>query len=147
VWFRYYQDKVPHTTREVGSFWWKDVMRLNNIYRSVSQCFIGNGSTVCFWEDRWLPDVLSTKYPRLASFARNRYASVQEIMTSIDLDNLFILPLTQQAFEEMLQLQEGIQNVSIEEDDKDTWCPSWGSFFTSKKFYSLVYNMLTPFTR
>ena len=147
MWFRYYQDKVPHTTREVGSFWWKDVMRLNNIYRSVSQCFIGNGSTVCFWEDRWLPGVLSTKYPRLASFARNRYASVQEIMTSIDLDNLFILPLTQQAFEEMLQLQEGIQNVSIEEDDKDTWCPSWGSFFTSKKFYSLVYNMLTPFTR
>ena len=117
-------------------------MRLNNIYQSVSQCSTGSGSIVCFWEDRWLPDVLSTKYPRLTSFARNRYASVQEIMVSMDLDTLFMLPLTHQAFEELIQLQEDIQNVRIEGNDKDTWCPSWGTFFTSKKIYSLVYNMV-----
>jgi len=28
VWFKYYQEKVPHASRETGSFWWKDVMRL-----------------------------------------------------------------------------------------------------------------------
>ena len=121
-------------------------MRLNNIYRSVSQCSTGSGSIVCFWEDKWLPDVLSTKYPRLTSFARNGYASVQEIMVSMDLDTLFMLPLTHQAFEELIQLQEDIQNVRIEGNDKDTWCPSWGTFFTSMKIYSLVYNMVDAHT-
>jgi hypothetical protein len=29
VWFRYYSNKVPHASREVGSFWWNDVLRLN----------------------------------------------------------------------------------------------------------------------
>lgn len=23
VWSKYYEDKIPHATREVGSFWWK----------------------------------------------------------------------------------------------------------------------------
>jgi hypothetical protein len=41
VWFKYYQNKVPHTAREVGSFWWKGILRLNGIYRGFSQCDIG----------------------------------------------------------------------------------------------------------
>ena len=67
-------------------------------------------------------------------------------MVSMDLDTLFMLPLTHQAFEELIQLQEDIQNVRIEGNDKDTWCPSWGTFFTSKKFGSLVYNMVDAHT-
>jgi len=26
VWYRYYQNKVPHATRELGSFWWRDII-------------------------------------------------------------------------------------------------------------------------
>jgi hypothetical protein len=38
VWDKYYTDKVPHASREVGSFWWRDVMRLSDIYRGIARC-------------------------------------------------------------------------------------------------------------
>jgi len=48
VWNKYYVGKVPHECREMGSFWWRDVMRLNTIYRGVARCTLGDGSTVSF---------------------------------------------------------------------------------------------------
>ena len=67
VWFKYYQNKVPYTAREMGSFWWKDVLRLHNLYRSIAHCTMGNGASVCFWEDEWAGEILAEKYPRIAS--------------------------------------------------------------------------------
>ena len=32
IWDRYYTNKIPHAAREVGSFWWKDVLRLSSLY-------------------------------------------------------------------------------------------------------------------
>lgn len=26
IWSKYYESKIPHVSREVGSFWWKDVL-------------------------------------------------------------------------------------------------------------------------
>jgi hypothetical protein len=49
VWWKYYQGKVPHAAREVGSFWWKDILRLSNLFRGIARCTIGDGSTVLFW--------------------------------------------------------------------------------------------------
>jgi hypothetical protein len=49
IWSKYYFIKVPHAAREVGSFWWKDILRLNVIFRNVSNCVLGNGASVCFW--------------------------------------------------------------------------------------------------
>jgi hypothetical protein len=36
VWSKYYTTKVPHAARESGSFWWKDVLRLNVIFRGIA---------------------------------------------------------------------------------------------------------------
>lgn len=86
VWSTYYSNnKVPHATREVGSFWWKDVFRLNTLYRGVAHCNVGDESTVLFWEDTWSSDVLANSFPRLFSFAKNEHASVKSIMESPDL--------------------------------------------------------------
>jgi hypothetical protein len=60
------------------------------------------------------------------SFARNRNMLVQEIMEDVDLDELFILPISQQAFEEMVQLQEKVQNINTNADERDSWCQTWG---------------------
>lgn len=90
----YYVDKVPHVTREVGSFWWKDVFRLHNLYRGVARCSIGDGSTVLFWDDAWSQEVLSNKYPHLFSFAHSDHSSVKHIMDAQDLESIFFLPLT-----------------------------------------------------
>jgi len=132
---KYYQNRVPHATRELGSFWWKDVMRLNNIYRTISRCFIGNGATACFWEDQWADGILATLFPRIASFAKSSSTLVQEIMHLSDLDSIFFLPLPSQATEKLQQLQMHIQNIPYDEDTLDHWQPTWGSEYTSRKFY------------
>jgi hypothetical protein len=71
VWFKYYQDRVPHGSREVGSFWWKDIQRLNGLYQGTAQCNLGKGNTVMFWQDLWTDSILAHQFPRLFSFARD----------------------------------------------------------------------------
>jgi len=48
IWDRYYTNKIPHAAREVGSIWWNDVLRLSSLYRTISRCTLGDGSTVLF---------------------------------------------------------------------------------------------------
>jgi hypothetical protein len=43
-----YGEEVPHAKSKRGSFWWQDIFSLVEDYRSISQCKIGNGSTVLF---------------------------------------------------------------------------------------------------
>ena len=51
IWSKYYSNKVSHATREVGSFWWKDVQWLSIIFRNIARCNIGDGTTVTLWHD------------------------------------------------------------------------------------------------
>lgn len=121
VWSTYYNDKVPHATREMGSFWWKDVLRLNNLYRGVAQCTIGDGSTTLFWDDLWSPQLLVDAFPRLFSFAKSDHSSVKQIMQAQDLESIFVLPLSQDAYQEFQDLRLYIQNIVYDEDGKDQW--------------------------
>jgi hypothetical protein len=90
----------------VGSFLWQDVLRLQVLFRGIARCVLGNGATVTFWEDLWCNEVLVHKYPWLFSFARNEAISVQQFIQVHDLDNLFALPISPEAFVELLQLQD-----------------------------------------
>jgi hypothetical protein len=49
IWNRYYQHKVPHASSEVGSLWWKDILRLQVLFRGTARCVLGNGA-ITFWE-------------------------------------------------------------------------------------------------
>jgi len=80
--------------------------------------------------------MLAQTYPRLATFARNRGASVLEIMEAVDLDSLFLLPLSQQAFEELETLQAQLQDIPYDEDVVDRWIPIWVNTYTTWRFYS-----------
>lgn len=140
IWEKYYPDKVPHASREVGSFWWRDVMRLNTIYRGIAKCTVGDGSTICFWEDLWSDTVLSTEFPRLFTFATNETISVHDIMETASLDDIFFLPLSAQAYDELLILQDHLQTIAYEEEAADSWVLMWGPKYTSSKFYAHVFS-------
>jgi hypothetical protein len=132
VWSKYYINKVPHATREVGSFWWKDILRLNSLYRSIASCSLGDGSTVLFWDDKWSHVILAETFPHLLQFSRNDRISVQGVMQAEDLDSLFMLPLTQEAF-----------TVSFDESIKDKWTLAWGSnTYSSSRLYKLAFQGL-----
>ena len=94
VWFKHYHMKVPHASPEVGSFWWNDILRLNVLYRGISKCAVGDGSTVTFWEDLWSEEIMATKFFVFFSFVRNNNSSVQELLNAEDLDSILHLPLS-----------------------------------------------------
>jgi hypothetical protein len=140
IWYKYYDGKVPHATREVGSFWWKDVQRLSTIFRGIARCAVGEGTTVTFWEDLWADGILAHRFPRLYSFAKDTSISVNGVMNAEDLDSLFMLPLSQEAFDELHMLEEVLQVQSFDEENKDVWSYQWGSTtYSSKKLYNLAF--------
>ena len=91
-------------------------------------CEIGDGSTVCFWDDLWAGEVLSHTYPRLASFVGSDDESAKQTIQSEDLDSIFVLPLSEDAFGELDKLQEKLQELEYDEDSNDRWFPIWGHF-------------------
>jgi hypothetical protein len=140
IWTKYYQNKVPHAAREVGSFWWKDVLRLNTQYRGIAKCSIGNVSTVLFWNDIWSDAILSSPIPRLFSYDSNQNASVKQIMKANDLESVLNLPLSAQAYEEYLSIQDYLSSQAYDFDGTDQWSFIWGSQqYSSRKFYSRVF--------
>jgi hypothetical protein len=49
-----------------------------------------------------------------------------------NLDELFILPLSQQAHDEFLDLSNELLEVNLDVLSADRWHPSWGSLFTPR---------------
>ena len=52
-----------------------------------------------------------------------------------DLDSVFVLPFSQVALDELLQLQQLTENIPFDESLRDTWLTIWGGNYTSSKFY------------
>jgi hypothetical protein len=71
IWNTYYsKGKVPHATKDKVSFWWKDLLKLCDIYIGIDKCSVGDGTTVLFWSDIWSDQLLQDKFPILFSFAK-----------------------------------------------------------------------------
>jgi hypothetical protein len=140
IWNRYYEGRVPHECSEVGSFWWRDVMRLHIIYRRIARCKIGDGSTVSFWNDIWNSSALSVEFPRLYSYAKWTSISVQSLMLQQELEELLYLPLSTQAHDELLNLENLLQAIEYDDTIPDAWSPIWGSKYSSRRFYTYVFS-------
>jgi hypothetical protein len=146
IWNSHYSNgEVPHASKEKGSFWWKDVLKLSDLFRRIASCKVGDGSTVLFWSDVWNDHLLQYKVPRLYSFTKNKNISVAAFLQNDSLEAQFHLPLLEQAFQEYLQLQQIIQQVQVSENSKDSWHYIWGnSTYTASKFYHLPYKNVNP---
>ena len=60
-------------------------------------------------------------------------------MQADDLDSLFLLPLSQQALEE---LQNQLQDIPYDDDAIDKWVPILGNTYTSRRFYFEVFKYI-----
>jgi hypothetical protein len=120
VW-RYYPSCVPHASNFCDSFWWRDIIKLVESYRSI--CIINgkSGDTALLWFDSWNGLDLHTDFPRLFSFALDNTISVREVFQQEDISQLFYLPLSQKVFEELEQLQLIIASIELDSDGKDEW--------------------------
>jgi hypothetical protein len=146
IWSVHYSNgQVPHATTDKGSFWWKDILKLCDLFRGIANCKIGDGSTVLFWSDLWNDNVMQIKYPRLYSFAKNKNISVAQFLTNNTLEMQFHLPLSEQAYQEYQSLQDYFQTFQVQQGAKDSWHYIWGnSTYTSSRFYNFPFSNIHP---
>lgn len=101
IWNAYYNQAVQHASDACGSFWWRDLMQLSDIFRGVTKVKLGNGSMTLFWKDLWGEHTLCDFHSRAYSFARDEDASVQNMLKSETLGEAFHLSLSIQARDEV----------------------------------------------
>jgi hypothetical protein len=63
-------------------------------------------------------------------------------MEANDLDDIFILPFSQQAIRELEELQDSLQAIQYDEESMDIWKPNRGNNYAAKIFYNHVYDVL-----
>jgi hypothetical protein len=66
--------------------------------------------------------------------------SIQQFLLAPDLDSLFDLPLTPEAFDEMLQLQDMLQMMQFDSNESDSRSFIWGNQrYSSRCYYERVF--------
>lgn len=91
------------------------------------------------WYDRWGSQPLAIEAPELFSYARNKMmSSVQRAFNADDTSDLFHLPLSHIAFDQLQVLQQRIIHRPLSDQD-DSWIYAWGSnIYASTKVYKLL---------
>lgn len=101
----------------------------------MASATILDGSTCFFWNDMWNGRLLSSQFLELCSFRKDKNISVQSVINTEDMTDLFHLPLSIQAFDRYQQLDIFMQNVNVQPGN-DIWTYIWGSNqFSSRKTY------------
>lgn len=124
-------DRLPSCSR-IGSFWWRSLLSLVQNFKGLASPIIGNGRTIFFWDDLWNKGIPAQQYPELFSFACNSKLSIKEAKQKEHLFEIFQLPLSEQAYEQYLELNESCEQINII-NAKDNWEFIWGSKIFSKK--------------
>jgi len=126
VWEKHYRNgRLPNHVKK-WSFWWKDVLKLLPIFKDMLSVQIKNGQSCMLWLDKWDEQPLSQRMPELFSFAKNKSISVERAFSENHLSQLFSLPLSHIAFQQMQSLEEMITQSSLVPED-DVWGFRWGT--------------------
>jgi hypothetical protein len=114
VWNTYYpNEEVTHATKKKVSFWWRDILKLSDMFRGITICKVGNGTSVMFWLDVLNEHHLRHKFSRLYSYAKNKNISIAKFLLNNNINDQFHLPLSLKAFQEYQELQQLIQQIQL----------------------------------
>jgi hypothetical protein len=109
--------RPPHERKNVGSFWWKDIMALVPSFLLMMRCKVNCGFSVSFWNDYWDVGIVKTLYPQLFSFARYKNALLANSFHG-KLVGPF-LPLSHISFEQFKWLKNSISALHLLTQDFD----------------------------
>jgi hypothetical protein len=139
VWDNYYQNGKLSGQNKKGSFWWKDIVKILHKFKDLAAVSVADGSSVIFWKDHWNGITPAQRFPELFSIAKYPSASFSETVSRTDFLCNFSLPLSVQANDQLLELQNHIDNRPAS-DGHDVWSYSWGNrnFSTAKAYKALV---------
>ena len=77
------------------------MLRLNVLYRGIAKCSLGDGSTILFYEELWCLVVFAQTFPNLF------------------LVSVLNLPLSQQAYDKLIDMQDLISTIPYDPDSND----------------------------
>jgi hypothetical protein len=78
IWNNYYLSRGLPGHRNIGSFWWKSMIKLLPNFKGLTHPVIGNGKSISFWDDQWSQNIARQKFPELFSFVKNTKLSIKE---------------------------------------------------------------------
>jgi hypothetical protein len=114
----------------------------------MARCNLGDGKSVNFWTDLWGDQCLHHRLPHLLSFVKNTRSTVPDVANVEFLEDLFHLPLSQEAHSEFVAFEEICNSavMTIAQGNLDSWCYIWGSqnFLCSKAYKVLCGHPPTP---
>jgi hypothetical protein len=113
VWSKYYRNGKLYNHVVKGSFWWRSLLKLLNIFKGISHIQLGAGDTIIFWSDLWNGRILQQSYPELFSFATNKSITAREVIESGGLESIFQLPLSEEAYEQFCELEVYLQSCQL----------------------------------
>jgi hypothetical protein len=93
------------------------------------------------WTDLWQDVCLHQKFPHLVTYAKDFNITIKDAISQEYLQENFHLPLSQQAYEEFLKMEELCSNTesNIQQGNLDSWSYIWGSdTYSAKKAYLLM---------
>jgi hypothetical protein len=88
------------------------------------------------WKDNWKNENRDITFPRIFSFAKNQDITYEKAWAHYndDIHEMFHLPLSIIAHDEMQKLQEEIQAITIS-NNNDEWKIPSGDYISTKKVY------------
>jgi len=140
TWSRFYSNNQtpPQARSPVGSFRWKDIMKLFDKFQSLVVCNPNRRNTTLFWSDIWVDQTMKDKFPQLFSFTRKPKCPVRFFLNQ-EIGRIFSLPLSQQAAAQLEEIQQLMQVRTWDESISDAWSYNWGSSrYRSKKTYNIL---------
>jgi hypothetical protein len=88
-----------------------------------------------FWKDNWLNHILEHEFPRSYFFVKNKSISVSKAFSFHAVTEMFHLPLSQTAFDQVQTLQQMMQATELS-NDEDIWVYTRGATkFSSSTMY------------
>jgi len=138
IWDAYYNDDSLPGQKKRRSFWWRDIVKLLDTYKSLASVKVAEGTTVLFWTDSWNGQTLASACPELYSFAKNKGISFKKALSRPQLIQNFHLPLTIQAHQQFQGLIINLHQLQPQ-GDREQWLYVWGSpVFTASWAYKEI---------
>jgi hypothetical protein len=136
IWTNHYSNSLP-LEKLVSSFWWRDILKIQEYYKELARVEIGDGKTTLLWHDNWDGVRKSASYPEFWSFASIKDITIHQARLTAS-HEMFHTPLSAEAFEQFQALQDLLANLP-QPDQRDKWiCNGSSSLFSSQKAYTYM---------
>lgn len=113
LWENYYNNNKIAGARKVGSFWWRDILKLMDLYKGTTSVQIGNGSTVQFWDDSFNGAPFRLQFPELFSFAKDEKILLLQVREHEHFADLINQPLSIQAYHQWEIVNEAVSSIQL----------------------------------